>query len=60
MTTNERRIINENGLTSDLGTYVIFGEAKIKDLSSQLQTQAAKRFRMPQVGATSQRHQQPQ
>ncbi|EYU19703.1 hypothetical protein ABFS82_06G096000 [Erythranthe guttata] len=28
-------------------TYVIFGEAKIEDLSSQLQTQAAQQFRMP-------------
>lgn len=28
-------------------TYVIFGEAKIDDLSSQLQTQAAQRFKMP-------------
>uniref|UniRef100_A0A2P2K4U3 Nascent polypeptide-associated complex subunit alpha-like protein n=2 Tax=Rhizophora mucronata TaxID=61149 RepID=A0A2P2K4U3_RHIMU len=31
--------------TSD--TYVIFGEAKIEDLSSQLQTQAAEQFRAP-------------
>ncbi|KAG5036034.1 hypothetical protein JHK87_010944 [Glycine soja] len=30
-------------------TYVIFGEAKIEDLSSQLQTQAAQQFRMPDV-----------
>ncbi|XP_010515301.1 PREDICTED: nascent polypeptide-associated complex subunit alpha-like protein 2 [Camelina sativa] len=36
-------------------TYVIFGEAKIEDLSSQLQTQAAQQFRMPEMGATSQR-----
>lgn len=36
-------------------TYVIFGEAKIEDLSSQLQTQAAQQFRMPEIGATSQR-----
>ncbi|CAN1228285.1 Nascent polypeptide-associated complex subunit alpha-like protein 2 [Linum grandiflorum] len=28
-------------------TYIIFGEAKIEDLSSQLQTQAAQQFRMP-------------
>ncbi|KAG6475972.1 hypothetical protein ZIOFF_065206 [Zingiber officinale] len=28
-------------------TYVIFGEAKIEDLSSQLQSQAAQQFRMP-------------
>ncbi|CAH9099299.1 unnamed protein product [Cuscuta epithymum] len=28
-------------------TYVIFGEAKIEDLSSQLQTQAAQQFRAP-------------
>ncbi|CAJ1974492.1 unnamed protein product [Sphenostylis stenocarpa] len=32
-------------------TYVIFGEAKIEDLSSQLQTQAAQQFRMPDVGS---------
>ncbi|KAI3762353.1 hypothetical protein L1987_52781 [Smallanthus sonchifolius] len=32
-------------------TYVIFGEAKIEDLSSQLQTQAAQQFRMPDMGA---------
>lgn len=30
-------------------TYVIFGEAKIEDLSSQLQTQAAQQFRVPDV-----------
>ncbi|WOL13242.1 nascent polypeptide-associated complex subunit alpha-like protein 4 [Canna indica] len=30
-------------------TYVIFGEAKIEDLSSQLQTQAAQQFRMPEL-----------
>nr|AAM60929.1 putative alpha NAC [Arabidopsis thaliana] len=30
-------------------TYVIFGEAKVDDLSSQLQTQAAQRFKMPDV-----------
>lgn len=28
-------------------TYVIFGEAKIDDLSSQLQTQAAEQFKAP-------------
>ncbi|KAI3813960.1 hypothetical protein L1987_18696 [Smallanthus sonchifolius] len=32
-------------------TYVIFGEAMIEDLSSQLQTQAAQRFRMPDMGS---------
>ncbi|PIM99561.1 Transcription factor [Handroanthus impetiginosus] len=32
-------------------TYVIFGEAKIEDLSSQLQTQAAQQFRMPDMGS---------
>lgn len=32
-------------------TYVIFGEAKIEDLSSQLQSQAAQQFRMPDVGS---------
>ncbi|ESW34017.1 hypothetical protein PHAVU_001G117100 [Phaseolus vulgaris] len=33
--------------TSD--TYIIFGEAKIEDLSSQLQTQAAEQFKTPNV-----------
>ncbi|KAL8551121.1 hypothetical protein ACS0TY_000266 [Phlomoides rotata] len=32
-------------------TYIIFGEAKIEDLSSQLQTQAAQQFRMPDMGS---------
>ncbi|XP_038996266.1 nascent polypeptide-associated complex subunit alpha-like protein 2 [Hibiscus syriacus] len=32
-------------------TYFIFGEAKIEDLSSQLQTQAAQQFRMPDMGS---------
>ncbi|MCL7023945.1 hypothetical protein MKW94_006585 [Papaver nudicaule] len=32
-------------------TYVIFGEAKIEDLSSQLQTQAAQQFKMPDIGS---------
>lgn len=31
--------------TSD--TYIIFGEAKIEDLSSQLQSQAAEQFKAP-------------
>ncbi|KAH9738670.1 NAC-A/B domain-containing protein [Citrus sinensis] len=31
--------------TSD--TYIVFGEAKIEDLSSQLQTQAAEQFKVP-------------
>eukprot|EP00262_Sarcandra_glabra_P004039 TRINITY_DN1500_c0_g1_i1.p1 TRINITY_DN1500_c0_g1~~TRINITY_DN1500_c0_g1_i1.p1 ORF type:complete len:231 (+),score=76.21 TRINITY_DN1500_c0_g1_i1:89-694(+) len=30
-------------------TYVIFGEAKIEDLSSQLQTQAAQQFKAPDL-----------
>ncbi|KAH9686568.1 Nascent polypeptide-associated complex subunit alpha-like protein 1 [Citrus sinensis] len=30
-------------------TYVIFGEAKIEDLSSQLQTQAAEQFKAPDL-----------
>ncbi|URD72220.1 nascent polypeptide-associated complex subunit alpha-like protein [Musa troglodytarum] len=30
-------------------TYVVFGEAKIEDLSSQLQSQAAQQFRMPHL-----------
>lgn len=29
---------------------MIFGEAKIEDLSSQLQTQAAQQFKMPDLG----------
>ncbi|GLT88657.1 hypothetical protein SLE2022_066730 [Rubroshorea leprosula] len=33
--------------TSD--TYIIFGEAKIEDLSSQLQTQAAEQFKAPDL-----------
>ncbi|KFK45046.1 hypothetical protein AALP_AA1G337100 [Arabis alpina] len=32
-------------------TYVIFGEAKLDDLSSQLQTQAAQRFKMPDMAS---------
>ncbi|KAE8124356.1 hypothetical protein FH972_019253 [Carpinus fangiana] len=32
-------------------THVIFGEAKIEDLSSQLQTQAAQQFMMPDMGS---------
>lgn len=36
-------------------TYIIFGEAKIEDLSSQLQTQAAQQFRMPEMGGVSQK-----
>ncbi|KAK4762277.1 hypothetical protein SAY87_030161 [Trapa incisa] len=32
-------------------TYIIFGEAKIEDLSSQLQAQAAQQFRVPDVGS---------
>ncbi|KAG8067851.1 hypothetical protein GUJ93_ZPchr0005g14562 [Zizania palustris] len=35
--------------TSD--TYVIFGEAKIEDLSSQLQTQAAEQFKAPDLSS---------
>ncbi|KAL1539805.1 nascent polypeptide-associated complex subunit alpha-like protein 2 [Salvia divinorum] len=30
-------------------TYIVFGEAKIEDLSSQLQTQAAQQFIMPDI-----------
>ncbi|XP_041996215.1 nascent polypeptide-associated complex subunit alpha-like protein 1 [Salvia splendens] len=30
-------------------TYVIFGEAKIEDLSSQLQSQAAEQFKVPNI-----------
>jgi nascent polypeptide-associated complex subunit alpha len=32
-------------------TYVIFGEAKIEDLSSQLQTQAAEQFKAPDMSS---------
>ncbi|XP_010542135.1 PREDICTED: nascent polypeptide-associated complex subunit alpha-like protein 5 [Tarenaya hassleriana] len=32
-------------------TYVIFGEAKIDDLSSQLQAQAAQKFKMPDISS---------
>ncbi|MED6112025.1 hypothetical protein PIB30_057864 [Stylosanthes scabra] len=32
-------------------TYVIFGEAKIEDLSSQLQNQAAQQFRVPDMAS---------
>ncbi|XP_024535808.1 nascent polypeptide-associated complex subunit alpha-like protein isoform X2 [Selaginella moellendorffii] len=31
-------------------THIIFGEAKIEDLSSQLQTQAAEQFKAPDMG----------
>ncbi|KAH9319616.1 hypothetical protein KI387_021385 [Taxus chinensis] len=31
-------------------TYIVFGEAKIEDLSSQLQTQAAEQFKAPDIG----------
>ncbi|XP_030500613.1 nascent polypeptide-associated complex subunit alpha-like protein 2 [Cannabis sativa] len=34
-------------------TYIIFGEAKIEDLSSQLQSQAAQQFRMPDMSAVT-------
>ncbi|KAM0997416.1 hypothetical protein ACFX13_007387 [Malus domestica] len=34
-------------------TYVIFGEAKIEDLSSQLQTQAAEQFKAPNVSTVT-------
>ncbi|XP_076891428.1 nascent polypeptide-associated complex subunit alpha-like protein 1 [Bidens hawaiensis] len=34
-------------------TYVIFGEAKIEDLSSQLQSQAAEQFKVPNLGNNS-------
>ncbi|CAN1223722.1 Nascent polypeptide-associated complex subunit alpha-like protein, partial [Linum perenne] len=33
--------------TSD--TYIVFGEAKIEDISSQLQSQAAEQFRAPDL-----------
>ncbi|CAL0299284.1 unnamed protein product [Lupinus luteus] len=34
-------------------TYIIFGEAKIEDLSSQLQTQAAEQFKAPSVSTSA-------
>jgi nascent polypeptide-associated complex subunit alpha len=34
-------------------TYIVFGEAKIEDLSSQLQTQAAEQFKAPDVSHIS-------
>ena len=34
-------------------TYIIFGEAKIEDLSAQAQTQAAEQFRAPDMSAAS-------
>ncbi|KAK9069293.1 hypothetical protein SSX86_013409 [Deinandra increscens subsp. villosa] len=34
-------------------TYVIFGEAKIEDLSSQLQSQAAEQFKAPNVSSVT-------
>lgn len=34
-------------------TYIVFGEAKIEDLSSQLQTQAAEQFKMPDMSHIS-------
>ncbi|KAJ3697556.1 hypothetical protein LUZ61_001261 [Rhynchospora tenuis] len=34
-------------------TYIIFGEAKIEDLSSQLQTQAAEQFKAPHLSRIS-------
>ena len=34
-------------------TYVIFGEAKIEDLSAQAQTQAAEQFRAPDMSAAA-------
>ncbi|KAI9160514.1 hypothetical protein LWI28_008876 [Acer negundo] len=37
--------------TSD--TYIVFGEAKIEDLSSQLQSQAAEQFRAPPSNVTN-------
>ena len=32
-------------------TYIIFGEAKIEDLSNQMQTQAAAQFKAPSASA---------
>ncbi|CAN1223724.1 Nascent polypeptide-associated complex subunit alpha-like protein [Linum perenne] len=38
---------SKNSPTSD--TYIVFGEAKIEDISSQLQSQAAEQFRAPDL-----------
>ncbi|CAN1343786.1 Nascent polypeptide-associated complex subunit alpha-like protein [Linum perenne] len=38
---------SKNSPTSD--TYIIFGEAKIEDISSQLQSQAAEQFKAPDL-----------
>ncbi|KAG6411101.1 hypothetical protein SASPL_129175 [Salvia splendens] len=38
---------NTSSRAQNSDTYVIFGEAKIEDLSSQLQTQAAEQFKVP-------------
>lgn len=35
-------------------TYIIFGEAKIEDLSAAAQNRAAEQFKMPEMGVTSQ------
>ena len=34
-------------------TYIVFGEAKIEDLSAQAQTQAADQFRAPDMSAAT-------
>ncbi|XP_042015670.1 nascent polypeptide-associated complex subunit alpha-like protein 2 [Salvia splendens] len=34
-------------------TYIIFGEAKIEDLNSQLQAQAAQQFRVPDISSVT-------
>ncbi|KAL6541451.1 hypothetical protein OROGR_010937 [Orobanche gracilis] len=36
-------------------TYIIFGEAKIEDMTSHLQTQAAQQFRVPDMGSVTDR-----
>lgn len=42
-------VISKSGIfkSPESDTYVIFGEANIKDLSSQLQSQAAEQFKAP-------------
>ncbi|KAL9685266.1 hypothetical protein QQ045_022714 [Rhodiola kirilowii] len=46
-----RKAMLKLGMKPVTGVNIIFGEAKIEDLSSQLQTQAAQQFRMPDLGS---------
>lgn len=40
-------------------TYIVFGEAKIEDLSSQLQTQAAEQFKAPNPSTSTSQQPEP-